>query len=223
MKKILILISIFIVSVAFSYYIMNNTMSKNTDNIAIERVVENLEKNIDIDDNDLYRSIYLAWGCFWCIEWAFENEHGVMSAVSGYAWWTKSTANYKQISTGETAHRETVKVTYDPMKITFENILDTYFWYIDPYDIWGQFTDRWYQYTTAIFYKNDIEKNKILEYINNHDFEDNLATKFVKIESFYEAEEEHQNFAQKKSWNYDRYFQGSGRKDYVEENKDKYK
>jgi methionine-S-sulfoxide reductase len=143
--------------------------------------------------------------------------------VSWYAWGKETTADYKNVSTGKTAHRETVKVTYDPMKLDLEEVLDTFFGYIDPYDTWGQFADRGYHYTTAIYYQDEDEKNDILEYINNHDFEDNLATKFVEINSFYEAEEEHQDYAQKKSWNYERYFQGSWRKDYVKENKDKYK
>jgi methionine-S-sulfoxide reductase len=143
--------------------------------------------------------------------------------VSWYAGWKAETANYDSITTGKTAHRETVKVTYNPSVLSKEEILDTFFGYIDPYDAWGQFADRWYQYTTAVFYSNESEKQELLDYINNHEFEDNLATKFVKITSFYEAEEYHQDYAQKKSGNYQRYFKWSGRKDYVDENKDKYK
>lgn len=223
MKKILILVSIFIVSVGFSYYLVNKFLSKEVVTISTERIVEEQEKNIEIIEWDIYKTIYLAGGCFWCIEWAFDTKPGIISAVSWYAGWKKTTANYKDISTGKTAHRETVKVTYNPMILDLEEVLDTFFGYIDPYDTGWQFSDRWYQYTTAIFYQNDDEKQEILEYINNHEFEDNLATKFIEINSFYKAEEEHQDFAQKRSGNYERYFEGSGRKDYVEENKDKYK
>jgi len=223
MKKTLILITIFLVSAAFSYYVVKNLSVKNSENTAIERVVETQEKNIEVIQWDLYKTIYLAWGCFWCIEWAFDTKPGIISAVSWYAWGKASTANYESITTGKTAHRETVKVTYNPTVLTKEDVLDTFFWYIDPYDTGWQFADRGYQYTTAVFYMNEDEKQEILDYINSHEFEDNLATKFVEIGSFYEAEEYHQDYAQKKSWNYERYFKGSGRKDYVNENKDKYK
>lgn len=223
MKKTIILLVIFLTSAVFSYYLVNNALSQNSENTAIERIVEPQEPNIWKNQWDIYKTIYLAWGCFWCIEWAFDTKPWIISAVSGYAWWKQSTANYEDISTGKTAHRETVKVTYNPVELTLENVLDTFFWYIDPYDTGWQFADRWYQYTTAIFYKDEEEKQKLLEYINSHDFEDNLATKFIQISSFYEAEEHHQDYAQKKSGNYERYFKWSGRKDYVNENKDKYK
>ena len=223
MKKILILITIFLVSVFLSYYTVSKILLKETVTISTERIVENQEKNIEVIEWSIYKTIYLAWGCFWCIEGAFDTKPWVISAVSGYAWGKADTANYESITTGKTAHRETVKVTYNPIVLSKEDILDTFFWYIDPYDTGWQFADRGYQYTTAVFYTNDQEKQEILDYINNHEFEDNLATKFVEITSFYEAEEYHQDYAQKKSWNYERYFKGSGRKDYVNENKDKYK
>ena len=223
MKKIIILITIFIVSAVFSYHVTSQLVWWNTKDIAVERVVETQEKNIEVIPWDLYETIYLAWGCFWCIEGAFDTKPGVISAISGYAGGKASTANYDSITTGKTAHRETVKVTYNPTVLSKEDVLDTFFWYIDPYDTGWQFADRGYQYTTAVFYTSQEEKQDILDYINNHEFEDNLATKFVEISSFYEAEEYHQDYAQKKSGNYERYFKGSGRKDYVNENKDKYK
>ena len=226
MKKIIIFIVIFFTSVAFSYYVTSNTVSQNFANqkdTSIERIVEDKEKNIEHIEWDIYKTIYLAWGCFWCIEWVFDTKWGIISAVSWYTGWKSNTANYASITTGETAHRETVKVVYNPNVLSLENVLDTFFWYIDPYDTGWQFADRGYHYTTAVFYQNIEEKEEILDYIDNHDFEDNLATKFLEITSFYEAEEEHQDYAQKQSGNYDKYFQWSGRKDYVDVNKDKYK
>ena len=224
MKKIIIYIFIFLISGIITYFSINYIMNHfNNDDVTVERVVEDTVNNISDNQDDIYQTIYLAWGCFWCIEWAFDSMHWVVSAVSGYIGGTQETANYDDVSTGKTAHREAVKVIYNPTIVTKEEILDTFFGYIDPYDAGWQFADRWYQYTTALYYFDEDEKQDLLSYINNHEFTDNLATKFVKITSFYEAEEYHQDYAQKKSWNYQRYFKWSGRKDYVDENKDKYK
>lgn len=232
MKKRIKTIAIFFIAALISYYLINNFIwneireikkLNSTTDVSIERIVEDQEKNIEIIEWDIYKTIYLAWGCFWCIEWVFDTKPGIISAVSWYAWGKTSTANYNNVVSGQTAHRETVKVVYNPSVLNLEDVLDTFFGYIDPYDTGWQFADRGYQYTTAIFYTNLEEKNEILDYINNHDFEENLATKFIEISSFYQAEEYHQDYALKQSGHYARYFQWSGRKDYVDENKDKYK
>ncbi len=101
-----------------------------------------------------------AGGCFWCMEGIFEAQDGVYEAVSGYAWDSEKTANYDDVSSGVTKHREVVQVSYDPEKISYEALLELYWTQIDPTDPDGQFTDKWYQYTTAIYYQNEEEKKK---------------------------------------------------------------
>jgi len=174
------------------------------------------QKNINPQNTD---KIILAWGCFWCIEWAFDEFPWVASAVSWYIWWDSKTANYQDVSTWETKHREAVEVIYDPEITPLETILDRFFSYIDPYDFEWQFADKWYQYTTAIYYWNDQELQKIDEYIAQKDFEKPLATKVLPVSTFYEAEEYHQDYARKSSFRYQLYFNWSWRKDYVEKNK----
>lgn len=174
------------------------------------------QKNIDLENT---QTIVLAGGCFWCIEWAFDEFPWVASAVSGYIGWDASTATYDQVSSGTTDHREAVKVTYDPSITDLNTILDRFFSYIDPYDEGWQFADRWYHYTTAIYYSDEDELQKIDEYIENKDFEKPIATNVEEITDFYEAEEYHQDYARKSSFRYNIYFKWSWRKDYVENNK----
>ncbi len=173
-------------------------------------------KNIDLKNT---KKIILAGWCFWCIEWAFDEFPWVATAISWYIWWESETANYTDVSTGTTEHREAVEVTYDPNITDLTTILDRFFSYIDPYDEGWQFADRWFQYTTAIYYSDEVELQKIDEYIENKDFEKTIATSVEEVSDFYEAEEYHQDYARKSSFRYNIYFKWSWRKDYVENNK----
>lgn len=112
------------------------------------------------------QTITLAGGCFWCTEAFFQEEKGVVSAVSGYAGGSKQDATYLKVVKGNTAHREAVQITYDPKIISIEKILDIYWSHIDPTDTQGQFADRGFQYTTAIFYHNNKQKDVALSLIH---------------------------------------------------------
>ncbi|MFB6294968.1 MAG: peptide-methionine (S)-S-oxide reductase MsrA, partial [Candidatus Nanohaloarchaea archaeon] len=81
-----------------------------------------------------------AGGCFWCIEAVYDKKKGVVKAVSGYAGGREATANYGQVSTGQTGHREAVRVKYYPSVVSYEELLDAYWRSIDPTDPGGQFT-----------------------------------------------------------------------------------
>lgn len=197
----------------------NENMTNNTEFTSAFKQYQKenqVEKNIDLENT---QTIVLAWGCFWCIEWAFDEFPWVASAVSGYIGWDASTATYDQVSSGTTDHREAVQVTYDPNITDLNTILDRFFSYIDPYDEGWQFADRWYHYTTAIYYSDEDELQKIDEYIENKDFEKTIATSVEEVSDFYEAEEYHQDYARKSSFRYNIYFKWSWRKDYVEKNK----
>ena len=168
------------------------------------------------------KNAYFAWGCFWCMEGIFEGQDGVIEALSGYIWWTPETANYKDVSSGGTLHREGVKVVYDPTKITYEKLVELFWTQIDPTDEGGQFADRGYQYTTAIYYDGEEEKTiaetskQSLE--NSGKFDVGIATKIGSLDPFYEAESYHQNYYKKASLRYNAYARGSGRKWFIEEN-----
>lgn len=193
----------------YSYSLTQKNM-ENTNQI--------MQESVDVSDTQVYKNIVLAWGCFWCIEWAFDEYQGVIEAVSWYTWWSEQTANYKDVSSGATQHREVVQVTYNPDLISLDEILDRFFQYIDPFDEWGQFADRWYQYTTAIYYQDQQELDFINKYIEEK-FDKKIATKVVEKSQFYEAEEYHQDYAKKSAFRYNLYFKWSWRQDYVNNNK----
>ncbi len=186
--------------------------------------------NIFHDKNEVLRQplnqeslefAYFAWGCFWCMEWIYEWQEGVFDAVSGYIWWKELTANYNLVSTWKTGHREAVKVIYDPEIIDYPRLVELYWTQIDPTDPEWQFADRWFHYTTAIYYANDEEKaiaeasKKALS--DSKKFDKPIVTSIIKATPFYDAEEYHQDYAKKQTLKYKTYEKGSGRADFKED------
>lgn len=156
-----------------------------------------------------------AGGCFWCIESAFEGLEGVYDGISGYSGGDEDDASYMLVARGMTDHRETVQVFYDPTKVNYEDLCNTFWQYIDPTDANGQFADRGHQYTTAIFY-HDEEQRKIAEQtkqelIDSGKFNKPIVTEIIPYENFFKGEQRHQNFHQQEPSYYERYKEGSGR------------
>ncbi|HWE04980.1 MAG TPA: peptide-methionine (S)-S-oxide reductase MsrA [Tepidisphaeraceae bacterium] len=145
-------------------------------------------------------TMIVAGGCFWCIEGVFDQLVGVKSVVSGYAGGAKETANYEAVCTGSTGHAESVKITYDPTKITYGELLRVLFTVIDPTTKDRQGPDSGTQYRSAIFYENDDQKKVAEAYIKQLDaakaFSKPIVTTLeaLKPEDFYPAEKYHQNF-----------------------------
>ncbi len=168
-----------------------------------------------------YETITLAGGCFWCTEAYFQEEPGVISAVSGYIGGSKEAASYIKVSSGMTGHREAVQVTYDPNIISTEKILDIYWSHIDPTNTKGQFADIGPQYTTAIYYHNDEQKAVAVDSKSRLEqsglFDAPIATELLSYTEFYEAEEYHQDYYKKAAGHYERYKKASGRAGFVEE------
>lgn len=145
-------------------------------------------------------SVVLAGGCFWGVEAVFEHTKGVTSVVSGYAGGKAETANYRAVTQGDTHHAESVKVTYDPQQISLSEILDIYFTVAhNPTQLNYQGPDHGTQYRSAIFYANDIQKDaaeeKLKELNIKSVFSAPIVTKLDKLETFYIAEEYHQDYA----------------------------
>lgn len=178
-----------------------------------------LENEISRDKK--YEQITLSGGCFWCTEAVFQEQPGVVSAVSGYAGGESSDASYLIVSTGSTRHREAVQVTYDPKIISTEKIIDLYWSHIDPTDGTGQFADKGFQYTTAIFYHNDEQKNIAIDSKNRLArsglFGSPITTEILPFKNFFQAEDYHQDYYKKASDHYERYKKASGRSGFVEE------
>lgn len=168
-----------------------------------------------------YQTITLAGGCFWCTEAYFQEQSGVIDAVSGYAGGSEQDATYLKVSKGTTKHREAVQVTYDTKLISTEEILDIYWSHIDPTSTEGQFADKGFQYTTAIFYHNDTQKEVVLDSKKRLEqsglFQKPIATEILSFANFFKAEEYHQDYYKKASDHYERYKKGSGRAGFVEE------
>jgi len=148
------------------------------------------------------QTIVLAGGCFWGIEAVFEHIKGVTDAVSGYAGGTKATADYETVSTGTTGHAESVRVTYDPSKVSLEKLLQVFFSVAhDPTQLNRQGPDVGPQYRSAIFFADEEQARVARAYIDqltkSKVFSKPIVTQVVKLEGFYPAEEYHQNFAEK--------------------------
>lgn len=156
-----------------------------------------------------------AGGCFWCIEAAFEALPGVVQAINGYAGGQEENPTYEQVCSGRTGHQEAVQVHYDSTKVSYKNILDNFFNYIDPTDSGGQYVDRGYQYTTSIFYHDEIQKKdaeaKIHQLSQSAQYQSPIVTTIKPFTNFYPAEDYHQDFYKKSPERYKQYKQGSGR------------
>ena len=156
-----------------------------------------------------------AAGCFWCTEEAFEKVEGVVSAVSGYTGGTVKNPSYEQVSSGRTGHAEAVEVTYDPAKVTYDQLLDVFWLNHDPTVTNRQFCDAGSQYRPAIFYLNDEQKRLAeaskAKWEQKKPFKQPIVTEITKAGPFYPAEAYHQDYYKKNSLQYKFYVTGCGR------------
>jgi peptide-methionine (S)-S-oxide reductase len=147
------------------------------------------------------QSAVFAGGCFWCTEAVFEYVEGVQKVVSGYSGGEAKDANYRAVSTGNTAHAEAVEIIYDPSKVTYGQLLKVFFNVAhDPTQLNRQGPDYGRQYRSAVFYR-DAEQKKIAEaYIKQlteaQVFKKPIVTELAAFKAFYPAEEYHQDYAQ---------------------------
>jgi peptide-methionine (S)-S-oxide reductase len=156
-----------------------------------------------------------AGGCFWSMERAFQETPGVITAVSGYSGGTVKTPSYEQVGTGTTGHRETVRVEYDPTRVSYAQLVDVYWHHIDPTDDQGQFCDKGKEYRAAIFVA-DAAQRKTAEDSKSqldasHRFSTKIVTEILPAGAFYPAEDYHQDFYLKNPKRYTAYRIGCGR------------
>jgi methionine-S-sulfoxide reductase len=171
--------------------------------------------------NENWKLATFAGGCFWCMEPPFEKEDGVISAISGYSGGEIVDPSYQEVSSGLTKHREVVQVTFDPNKISYNELVEIFWRSIDPTDEGGQFADRGFQYSTAIFVHNDeqraIAEASKHELGKNGPFPKPIITPILDYKNFYAAEEYHQDYYLKNPEHYKRYRKGSGREAFLEQ------
>jgi peptide-methionine (S)-S-oxide reductase len=155
-----------------------------------------------------------AGGCFWTMEHGLEDIPGVVSAVSGYTGGPEPHPTYEQVSSEETHHLESVKVTFDPDKISYAQLVDRYWRLIDPTDDGGQACDRGPSYHPAIFV-NSPEQRRIAEAsraaIDSGPRKGRVVTPIRDAMTFWPAEEYHQHFTHKDPIHYEAYRIGCGR------------
>jgi peptide-methionine (S)-S-oxide reductase len=140
-----------------------------------------------------------AGGCFWGVEAVFEHLKGVSEVVSGYSGDKAETANYETVSTGQTSHAESVRITYDPSQISYSQLLKVFFLVAhDPTQLNRQGPDSGPQYRSVIFFANSEQQQVAKAYIGQlnkeHLFRQPIVTELVPLSSFYAAEDYHQNF-----------------------------
>jgi peptide-methionine (S)-S-oxide reductase len=154
-----------------------------------------------------------AGGCFWCEETAFEGVPGVSAAVSGYSGGSKKNPAYEEVSSGSTGHAESVRVTFDPAKISYARLLEIFWHSVDPTDRGGQFCDRGNQYRSAIFYLDDSQRRAAEESKKaiEAQLKRSVVTEITKAGEFYPAEDYHQDFYKKNPVRYYSYREGCGR------------
>jgi peptide-methionine (S)-S-oxide reductase len=145
------------------------------------------------------QSAVLAGGCFWGIEAVFEHVKGVIDVRSGYSGGSATTAHYEKVSTGETGHAESVRITYDPSQITYGQLLKVFFSVAhDPTELNRQGPDTGTQYRSAIFYSNEEQKRIAQAYIDQLNrakvFARPIVTQVATLQSFNEAEAYHQDY-----------------------------
>jgi len=141
----------------------------------------------------------LSGGCFWGMEAVFEHLKGVSNVVSGFSGGSAATAHYEVVSSGETGHAESVKITYNPSQISYSQLLKVYFLVAhDPTQLNRQAPDWGTQYRSVIFFTNDEQKRTGQAYIDQlnkaHIFRKPIVTQLVPLNGFYAAEEYHQHF-----------------------------
>ena len=161
------------------------------------------------------RTAIFAGGCFWCIQPAFDKATGVIKTVVGYCGGTEPNPTYEVVSSEKTGYRESIEITYDPAKISYDQLLDIYWRQIDPTQADGQFTDIGPSYRAAIFYGNDDEK-RIAEASKEKlaragKFSKPIVTEILPAMKFYPAEAYHQKYYQQNPEHFEAFEQGSGR------------
>jgi peptide-methionine (S)-S-oxide reductase len=160
------------------------------------------------------KAIFAA-GCFWCTEEAFEKVPGVVSAVSGYTGGAVKNPSYHDVSSGRTGHAEAVEVTYDPGKVSYEQLLDVFWVNHDPTVKDRQFCDSGSQYRPAIFYLDEQQKQLAeaskAKWERTKPFKQPILTEITKAGPFYPAEDYHQDYYKKNPLQYRFYVTGCGR------------
>lgn len=161
-----------------------------------------------------------AGGCFWCMVSPFEELPGIHGIVSGYMGGQTVNPTYEQVKTGTTGHLEVVQIAFDPELFPYEKLLELYWVQVDPTDDGGQFHDRGSQYLTAIFWHNERQRELAErsrdELAASGRFDKPIVTMIRPAETFYPAEDYHQDYHLKNPKHYKEDREKSGRDEFIQ-------
>lgn len=147
---------------------------------------------------DNLENITFGGGCFWCVESCFNMLKGVELAVSGYSGGHTQNPTYEEVCSGETGHAEVVQISYDPAVISYEQLMDVFFFLHDPTQLNRQGNDIGTQYRSVVFYRDDAEKLKIEKAIEFSEqsgkWNGKYVTEIAQFEKFWPAEAYHQGY-----------------------------
>ena len=167
------------------------------------------------------KTAYVSGGCFWCTESDFEKLEGVYRVISGFSGGEEQDPSYKEVASGGTGHRESVRIEYDGDVLDYHTIVSYHLRHIDPTDDQGQFVDRGFQYSPAVYYQSEEERqiaeDVIMEIEKARIFEKPLTVAIEPFKTFYPAEDYHQDYYKKSPVKYTYYRNGSGRDQFLEE------
>lgn len=160
-----------------------------------------------------------AGGCFWCMVQPFDQLPGIHRIVSGYTGGHVPNPTYEEVCSGTTGHTEAVEITFDPTVISYLQLVELYWQQTDPTDAFGQFADRGDSYRPVIFYAS-AEQQATAEASKERlqasgRFTTPIVTTIEPAQTFYPAEEYHQDFYRKNPEHYQAYSEGSGRKGFI--------
>jgi peptide methionine sulfoxide reductase msrA/msrB len=142
-----------------------------------------------------HKKAYYAGGCFWGVEHLFQKKEGVLNAVSGYMGGSLDNPTYQDVLTGKTGHLEAVEISYDPDRVSYQDLTKFFFEIHDPTQTNGQGPDIGAQYLSAVFYSSEKEKEISQELVNvlkNKGYD--VVTKLIPAETFWIAEDYHQDY-----------------------------
>jgi len=154
-----------------------------------------------------------AGGCFWCVEADFDKVDGVLETISGYTGGTVENPSYRSVTQGNTGHYEAVKVTYDPSKVSYDELANYFIRHIDPTDAKGQFCDKGDSYRSAIFVSGQGERDVATTTLDGaaETLGQDIVTKVLPAATFWPAEDYHQDYYLRSAVKYGYYRKACGR------------
>ena len=162
-----------------------------------------------------------AGGCFWCMESAFDEIEGVLGTTSGYTGGEAANPTYEQVSSGGTGHYESVRVEFDPARVSYRQLLEVFWQNIDPFDAGGQFCDKGQQYRSVVFYQDQAQMQAARAGLADLQAEAGagrpVETQVLPAQTFYPAEEYHQDYHEKNPLRYKYYRFACGRDQRIDE------